>query len=146
YAEVQTLYALPPEQRGYTVRTVEDGQSELQFAGRLPTGINNVTARYRVGSGPDGNLEGGRLSTIMTPVLGITAATNAVPAEGGSAAETIDDMRASAPQSIRTLDRLVSLSDFEVFARRFRGIGKALATELHVGMRKVVLLTVATTS
>jgi len=146
YAEVQTLYALPPEQRVYTVRTVEDEASELQFAGRLPTGANNVTARYRVGSGPDGNLASGRLSTIMTPVLGIMAVANPVPADGGSAAETIDDMRASAPQSIRTLDRLVSLSDFEVFARRFRGIGKALATELHVGMRKVVLLTIATTS
>jgi len=146
YAEVQTLYALPPEQRAYTVRTVEDEASELQFAGRLPTGANNVTARYRVGSGPDGNLAIGRLSTIMTPVLGIMAVANPVPADGGSAAETIDDMRASAPQSIRTLDRLVSLSDFEVFARRFRGIGKALATELHVGMRKVVLLTIATTS
>lgn len=146
YGEVPTLFALPPEQRVYTVHTVEDEKSELQFAGRLPTGVNNVTARYRVGSGADGNLDTGRLTTIMTPVLGIMAATNPVPADGGSAAETIDDMRASAPQSIRTLDRLVSLSDFEVFARRFRGIGKALATELHVGMRKVVLLTIATTS
>jgi Baseplate J-like protein len=146
YGEVPSLFALPPEQRVYTVHTVEDEKAELQFAGRLPTGTNNVTARYRVGSGADGNLETGRLSTIMTPVLGIMAATNPVSADGGSAAETIDDMRASAPQSIRTLDRLVSLSDFEVFARRFRGIGKALATELHVGMRKVVLLTIATTS
>lgn len=146
YAEAPTLFALPPESRVYTVNTVADEKSELQFAGRLPTGINNVTALYRVGSGPDGNLEAGRLTTIMTPVLGIMGVTNPVAADGGRAAETIDDMRASAPQSIRTLDRLVSLSDFEVFARRFRGIGKALATELQVGMRKVVLLTIATTS
>jgi hypothetical protein len=145
YAEVPTLFALPAESRVYTVQTVEDAKSELQFAGRLPTGLNNVTARYRIGSGSAGNLDPGRLTTMMTPVLGIMSVGNGVPADGGSDAETIDDLRASAPQSIRTLDRVVSLSDFEVFARRFRGIGKALATELYVGMRKVVLVTIANT-
>jgi hypothetical protein len=146
YGEVPTLFALPSGSRVYTVRTVEDATSELQFAGRLPTGVNNVAALYRIGSGLAGNLASGRLSTMMTPVLGIMAVANPVPADGGSDAETIDDLRASAPQSVRTLDRVVSLSDFEIFARRFRGIGKALATELHLGMRKLVLLTIATTS
>jgi hypothetical protein len=145
YEEQPSLYGFGDDARAYTVRTVEEEKSELQFGGRLPTGVNNITAVYRVGSGLAGNLEAGRLTTVMTPVLGITAVANPVAADGGSDAETLEDMRASAPQSIRTLDRVVSLSDFEVFARRFRGIGKALATELHVGMRSVVLLTIATT-
>ncbi|HEX8655345.1 MAG TPA: baseplate J/gp47 family protein [Allosphingosinicella sp.] len=145
YEERPVLYGLGEDAPVYTVRTVEEEKSELQFAGRLPTGINNITAAYRVGSGLAGNVEAGRLTTVMTPVLGITEVVNPVAADGGSDAETLEDMRASAPQSIRTLDRVVSLSDFEVFARRFRGIGKALATELHVGMRSVVLLTIATT-
>lgn len=145
YEEQPSLYGLGDDAPAYTVRTVEDEKSELQFAGRLPTGTNNITAVYRVGSGLAGNLEAGRLTTVMTPVLGITGVINPVAADGGSDAETLEDMRTSAPQSIRTLDRVVSLSDFEVFARRFRGIGKALATELHVGMRSVVLLTIATT-
>lgn len=144
YEEQPSLYGFGDDARAYTVRTVEE-KSELQFAGRLPTGVNNITAVYRVGSGLAGNLEPGRLTTVMTPVLGITEVSNPVAADGGSDAETLEDMRASAPQSIRTLDRVVSLSDFEAFARRFRGIGKALATELHVGMRSVVLLTIATT-
>jgi hypothetical protein len=145
YSELPTLYGAAADARAYTVRTAEEGKSELQFAGRLPSGVNNVTAAYRVGSGLAGNLAAGRLTTVMTPVLGVTAVANPVAASGGSDAETLEDMRASAPQSIRTLDRVVSLSDFEVFARRFRGIGKALATELRVGMRSVVLLTIATT-
>lgn len=145
YEERPSLYGLGDDAPVYTVRTVEDEKSELQFAGRLPTGVNNITAVYRVGSGLAGNLEAGRLTTVMTPVLGITGVVNPVAADGGSDAETLEDMRTSAPQSIRTLDRVVSLSDFEVFAKRFRGIGKALATELHVGMRSVVLLTIATT-
>ena len=82
----------------------------------------------------------------MTPVLGVTAVTNPVPADGASDAETLDDMRTAAPQSIRTLDRVVSLADFEAFTRSYRGIGKALATELHDGMRSVVCLTIATTA
>lgn len=145
YDERPTLHGLDSEDRAFTVRTVEDGRSELQFAGRLPSGVNNVTALYRVGSGTGGNLEADRLSTMLSPVLGVMRARNAVPAEGGSDAETLEDMRASAPQSIRTLDRVVSLSDFEVFARRFRGVGKALATELRAGMRSIVCLTIATT-
>lgn len=145
YEEQPGLYGFGDDARAYTVRTVEEEKSEIQFAGRLPTGTNNVTALYRVGSGLAGNLEPGRLTTVMTPVLGIAGVVNPVAADGGSDAETLDDMRVSAPQSIRTLDRVVSLSDFEVFARRFRGIGKALATELRIGMRSVVLLTIATT-
>lgn len=144
YEEVPRLWGLDPATRAYTVRTVADEKSELQFAGRLPSGVNSVTAWYRVGSGTAGNLGAGRLTTMMTPVLGITGASNPVPAEGGSDAETIEEMRASAPQSIRTLDRVVSLSDYEVFARRYAGIGKALATELQAGMRRIVCVTVAT--
>ena len=143
--EVPTLWGLETTAHAYTVHTVEEATSELQFAGRLPTGFNNVRAAYRKGSGTAGNLAAGRLTTIMTPVLGVTTATNPVATEGGSDAETIEEMRTSAPQSIRTLDRVVSLSDFEVFARRFRGVGKALATELQAGMRKIVFLSIATT-
>ncbi len=42
-----------------------------------------------------------------------------------------------------TLDRIVSLRDFEDFARAFAGIGKAQATWLWDGERRLVHLTVA---
>lgn len=145
YEAVPTLWGTTNGQRSYTVVPVENAATELQFAGRLPTGTNNVTAAYRVGSGKGGNVAAGQLKTIATPVVGVTGVGNPMSAEGGSDAETLEDMRTSAPQSIRTLDRAVSLSDFEVFARRYRGVGKALASELDVGMRKVVCLTLADT-
>lgn len=143
--EAPTLYALPPEARAYTVRDV-NGTSEIQFAGRLPSGTYNLTASYRTGGGTKGLVEAGRLSTIATPVLGIAAATNPLKAQGGSDAETIDDLRRAAPRSVRTLDRVVSLSDFEAFAQTYRGIGKALASEQRSGMRSTVVVTVADTA
>ncbi len=146
YAENPTIFGLGSEDRAFTVKTVREGKSEVQFAGRLPSGTHNVTALYRVGGGKAGNLEAGRLTTAMSPVIGVASVSNPVPADGASNAETLDDMRSAAPQSIRTLDRVVSLADFEAFAKSYRGIGKAIATELHVGMRSVVCLTIATTS
>lgn len=146
FTEVPTAYGLGSEDRAYTVRTGREAKSVVQFAGRLPSGTLNVTAKYRTGGGTAGNLASGRLTTMMTPILGVRSATNAVPADGGSDAESVEDMRTAAPHSIRTLDRVVSLADFEAFARTFRGVGKALATELHIGMRSVVCLTIATTT
>jgi predicted phage baseplate assembly protein len=145
YAEKPTIFGLGSEDRAYTVKTVREGKSEVQFAGRLPTATHNVTTLYRVGGGTAGNLDAGRLTTAMSPVIGVGGVSNPVPAEGASDAETLDDMRRAAPQSIRTLERVVSLADFEAFAKGYRGIGKALATEVHVGMRAVVYLTIATT-
>jgi uncharacterized phage protein gp47/JayE len=147
YTETPSLFERDDE-RVYTVRTERGDLSEVQFAGRLPSSLHtpqNVTALYRTGGGTAGNLPAGRLTMLMTPILGVGKVTNVVPADGASDAETLDDMRTAAPQSIRTLDRVVSLGDFEAFARARRGVGKALATELHVGMRSVVCLTIATT-
>jgi len=145
YTEVPTLFGLSSEDRAFTIRQVRGDRSEVQFAGRLPTGAHNVTAIYRKGGGTDGNLPSGRITAALAPIIGIASVTNPVSAEGASDAETIEEMRASAPQSIRTLDRAVSLADVEVFASRYRGVGKALASELHRGMRAIVCVTIATT-
>jgi hypothetical protein len=145
YEERPTLFGLTSEDRAFTVRSARKDSTDVQFAGRLPTGSYNVTALYRSGAGRDGNLPAGRLTTVMTPVLGVASASNPVPAEGGTEAETTDELRTAGPRSIRTLDRVVSLADFEAFARTRPGVGKALATELRVGMRSVVCLTIATT-
>ena len=146
YEEVATIFGLRSEDRAYTVRPGREGKSVVQFAGRLPSGAHNVTALYRSGGGSAGNLGPDRITTVMSPVLGVKDATNPVAADGASDPEIVADLRAAAPQSIRTLDRVVSLADFEAFARTYRGVGKALATELHDGMRKVLCLTIATTT
>ena len=68
---------------------------------------------------------------------------NPSPAKGAAGPETLDDARIRGPQSVRTLGRVVSLTDYEDFARSFAGIGKAKATALWRGRRRLVHLTVA---
>jgi hypothetical protein len=142
YDEVPMLYGQPAAARTYTVRQVA-GKSEVQFASRLPRGTYNVTARYRTGGGTAGLLGAGRLTSLVSPVLGVSAATNPLATEGGSDAVTIDQLREAAPRYVRTLVGVVSLADFEAFASDYRGVGKAMASELHDGMRALVVLTVA---
>lgn len=145
FAEKPHLMDLGDADRAFTVRGGREGQAVIQIAGKLPSGVNNVTALYRTGGGAAGNLDPRRITMAMKPVLGVKSIVNPVPADGGSEAETIEDIRRAAPLSVRTLDKVVSLADYEAFAAAYRGVGKALATLLYSGMRQVVCLTLADT-
>ena len=66
-----------------------------------------------------------------------------IPATGSEDPEPVERARVNAPATVRTLDRIVSLADFEDFARTFAGIGWASASNLDDGRRPFVHLTVA---
>jgi predicted phage baseplate assembly protein len=68
---------------------------------------------------------------------------NPRPAEGGDDPEPATSARENAPLTVRTLDRVVSLTDYEDFARAYAGIKKALATWSWDGERRGVFVTVA---
>lgn len=142
FARVDSLLDLDPEARVYRLATDTPVGTLVEFLGPLPPG-QAVTALYRTGGSPRGNVEAGRITTITTPVPGLRGATNPFAASGGAAAETPDDLRRALPNSVRTLGRAVALEDFEAFALDYRGVGKALATELRQGMRRVLCLTIA---
>jgi len=111
---------------------------------RLPSGSENVVATYRSGIGGDGNMDAGKLTLLKTRPLGIRGVINPVPAKGGVEPETLDEARDNAPMKVLTLDRIVSLRDFEDFTRAFSGIGKAQAVSLWDGKRFFVNITAAT--
>jgi hypothetical protein len=148
WLEVPSLYGRGPDDRVYTVRQADDGTTTVQFGdgrtgARLPTGQENITAFYRVGTGLEGLVSGGRLTLLLTRPLGVKEVTNPLPASGADEPETLDDARRSAPLTVLTLDRAVSLQDFEDFARAFAGIGKARVEALWTGQKRVAHLTVA---
>ncbi|HEY9639191.1 MAG TPA: putative baseplate assembly protein, partial [Coleofasciculaceae cyanobacterium] len=148
WQEAPSLYLLPEQSQSYIVRLQDDGTPVITFGdgingSRLPSGQENITASYRSGIGVQGNLGIGRLSLLKTRPLGITAVTNPLPATGAADPESRDQARAKAPPSVRTLDRIVSLRDFEDFTRAFAGIGKAQAVALWTGESQVVHLTIA---
>jgi hypothetical protein len=132
----------PTDDRAWRLRQRRDGGFDVQFAGRLPTAANSVTARYRVGAGAAGNVDAGRVSIVMTPILGVTQAENLTAGEGGTDAAGPDDMR-GAGDTIILLDRVVALGDYERYAKAFRGVSNALATELRETLKRTVYLTIA---
>lgn len=145
--ESPDLYRLGPEDRGYVLRRGDDGTTRVLFGdgvhgSRLPTGSENVTAAYRMGVGLGAHLAAGRISMLATRPLGVREVVNPVPAAGAGDPESRDDARKSAPLTVLTLDRIVSLDDFQDFARAFSGVGKARADWLWDGRRRVVHLTV----
>jgi hypothetical protein len=145
--EASSLYGLGPGDRRFIVRTDDDGKATIVFGdgqtgARLPSGQQNVVANYRSGIGPDGEVEADTLTMLQTRPLGVRGVTNPVPATGAAAPEVLEDARGNAPRTVLTLDRIVSLQDYEDFARAFAGIGKARAVALWSGERRVVHVTV----
>jgi hypothetical protein len=150
WQEAPRFTAPGPTERAYTVKLDENGSATVQFGDgvhgtRLPTGSGNVEARYRVGLGTAGNVKAEQISMLLTRPPGLKAVTNPVAASGGTDAEAGDEARRNAPLRVRTLDRIVSLRDFEDFAAAFTGIGKAQAVWLWDGEQRMVHLTVAGT-
>ncbi|MEP0546765.1 MAG: putative baseplate assembly protein [Rhodothermales bacterium] len=146
--EVPTLYEQPPDAEVYVARRADDGRTTVQFGdgvdgARLPTGVENVTAEYRVGIGLDGLVDAGQISLLMTRPLGVRDVVNPLASDGADDPEVLGDARANAPLTVLTLDRVVSLQDFEDFARAFAGVGKAQAARLWSGEAPLVYLTVA---
>jgi hypothetical protein len=148
WQEVPSLYGLTADSQSYVIRHADDGKTTLIFGdgingARLPTGQENIVATYRSGIGPQGEVDAGSLALLQTRPLGIRAVINPLPAGGAAALETLDEARTNAPLTVLTLDRIVSLHDFEYFARAFAGIGKAQAVSLWDGETRLVHLTVA---
>ncbi|MFF7650923.1 putative baseplate assembly protein [Streptomyces sp. NPDC007983] len=140
-----------PHERIYVTGTAADGRTTVTFGdgvhgARLPTGHENVRARYRFGTGgPHGaaNVAAHRITQPLTRPLGVTAVTNPRPATGGAVGDGPGLTRRTIPLAVSALDRLVSVQDYEDFARSRAGIGRAHAAELHDGRRKVLHVTVA---
>lgn len=146
--ETETLYSAQPRDRVFVTRVSEDGKTTVQFGdgktgARPPTGTGNIRATYRKGIGKAGNVNAEQLSLLLTRPLGVKQVTNPLPARGGDDAETLANARANAPLTVLTLGRIVSLRDYEDFARSFAGIAKALATWTWDGQTRGVFVTIA---
>jgi hypothetical protein len=146
--ESPTLYRVPPSERTFVTRRTDDQKTTAQFGdgvtgARLPTGVENVAATYRVGLGLGGMVKAKQISLLLTRSLGLKEVINPLPATGAADAETRDEARENAPFTVLTLDRIVSMQDFEDYARAYPGIGKAQAIWLWQGEHKIIHITIA---
>ncbi len=144
---VPSFFGRGPKEEIYIVREDANGDSWVQFGdgktgAHLPSGINNVIAKYRTGTGAHGAMKEGttvqagsrldRLDKIQLP--GVVS--------GGSKPESGDNAREAAPGKIQILDRLVSLKDFETEALGISGVSKVSASWDLVNNTPAVILTV----
>ena len=148
WTEVSSLRDSGPHDRVYSLRYTDDGAVWVRFGDgvhgrRLPTGTNNVVAWWRKGLGREGMVRAGQLSLLSGAPQGVKAVSNPLPATGAADGENLEEARSNAPLSVLTLDRIVTLQDYEDFARAFGGIQKALAVWSWNGRSRVVAITVA---
>jgi hypothetical protein len=148
WQEHATLYGAGPADHDYSTETADAGTTTVVFGdgvegARLPTGSQNVSAAYRKGIGAAANVRAGQLTTLLARPLGVTEVVNPEPATGGQDPEALADARTNAPRTVLTLDRAVSVRDYEDFARAYAGIAKAQATWVATGPLRGIVLTVA---
>ncbi|MEP0546764.1 MAG: putative baseplate assembly protein [Rhodothermales bacterium] len=129
----------------FVVEVERDGRATLRFGddvrGKAPSAGSAFTARYRVGNGPAGNVGAGAIREAVG-VAGIDAVRNPLAATGGTAAESMEEVRQFAPQAFRTQQRAVTEADYAAVAEQFAGVQKAAARFRWTGSWTTVFVTV----
>jgi hypothetical protein len=131
WSEVASFFGQKSDATVFVTREDESAQTYVQFGdgihgARLPSGVNNVMAQYRFGSGADAPAAG-QLTTIVNPLPGVSALRNPVAAGGGADPELASQIRRYAPLSVLTFDRAVSGEDYESIAASTPGVARANA-------------------
>lgn len=148
WSEAATLYGASPNDQVYVTQIADDGTLTVQFGdgltgARPASGRQNIVATYRQGTGLAGRVGASRITTLLDRPTGVKGVTNLVAADGGADPETMAKARASAPGTVRTFGRAVSLRDFEDTALMAGEVAKAAATWVWTGERRAIHLTVA---
>jgi hypothetical protein len=137
WREVDSFYGTKPDDPVYIVRQDQDQNSIATFW-RVPSGVDNITARYRFGAGvaaPPADA----LAQIVRPVKGLSRVLNPVAAANGADADQPRDIRHNAPAIALTLGRAVSLDDFEALARSFGVVNASVGWAWDSGQQRAVV-------
>jgi hypothetical protein len=146
--ETANLLAARPADRVFVTSVNTAGNRVVQFGNgvqgaRTPTGVANIRAVYRKGIGSPGAVRAGQLTQPLDRPQGLSSVTNPDAATGAADPDSADQARASAPLPTLTINRVVSLADYQNYALGFAGIAKALASWTWFGNVRGVFLTVA---
>ncbi len=131
WAEVPSFYGQGPDARIFVTREDEQGNTHVLFGdgvngAKLPTGVNNVVASYRFGSGA-ATPEAGTLTVVLQPQPALQALRNPLPPTGGADPDPPARIRTLAPRSVLTFQRAVSLDDYAAIAAAAPGVVQAKA-------------------
>jgi hypothetical protein len=114
-----------PTDRNFVVETDNAGVAHLRFGdaedGMQPAAGTSFQAKYRVGNGPGGNVGAEAIVHLVFNSLqeGFSGTTvrNPLPAVGGTAPETLANVRALAPHTFRdVIERAIAGDDYATLA------------------------------
>jgi len=131
WKEAPSFFEQLPDARIFVTSEDEDQKTHVKFGdgingARLGSGVNNVVASYRYGSGKD-SPAAGSLSVILQPQPGLKSIRNPVAVGGGDDPDLASKIRQYAPRSVLTFGRAVSGDDYEVIAAQTPGVSRARA-------------------
>ncbi len=129
---VDDIHSAGPEERRYQVNR---NAGRVMFGdgmrGRIPVAGSVITAvRYRAGGGPQGNLPPGTINTPLLNVAGVDQVTNELASVGGSQEQPLDELKRTAPGTLRRGGRAVLGDDFASYAKDVGGVARATAIPL----------------
>jgi hypothetical protein len=124
----------------YAVRMTEESFLRIEFGDgtrgrRLPSGVNNVRAGYRLGTGLAGNLPAGRLEKPARPHPLVDKLRQPSASSGGGDMESASALKRNAPASLLTLERAVSADDYAHLAAAHAAVWRARAFALPSMLR-----------
>jgi len=133
YGASDLIFTVSLDERDVVSITFGDGVS-----GAIPIPYSQIRGMYVVGGGAIGNISTG-IATNISYVPGLTDTqvtalksqfnvTNTTAAIGGDDPESTDQIRISAPASLRSANRAVTLKDYSDLALRVNNVGKANAS------------------
>ena len=109
-------------------------------ARRLPSGVGNVSAIYRTGTGARGPIKPGATPSAAERPNGFDKVALAGIVSGGADPEDLGKAREAAPGKVQSLGRLVSIRDYETEILSVPGVVAATAAwDLHAGVPAVIL-------
>jgi len=119
--------------RHYVVRQDAEGRARLTFGDgengrKLPSGRDNVIARYRTGTGPNGNVGANALTLFQRPRPAVTRVRNPLPSSGGADAERASDLRRSVLLGLVALGRIVAQRDLVDYIQAWPAVAKVHIT------------------
>jgi hypothetical protein len=149
WEHVSSFFDRKPNEQIYVVKQDEKENSWVQFGdgitgSRLPSGVGNIMAKYRIGIGatgnqkPDSNIKALQKSDQIEDMHLYDIVT------GGTQSENELKAKEAAPRKIQSLGRLVSLADYESEALSISGVIKASADLLVTCQGPEIVINVLT--
>jgi hypothetical protein len=130
----------------FVVEPENDGLAFIRFGddihGKRPPVGTTFSARFRVGSGSDGNVGAESIAHCIGTYNGIVSIRNPLPAQGGVLPETAQEIKRDAPEAFKVQKRAVTEADWEQAAMEHPEVQRARANFRWTGSWYTVYVTV----